>query len=142
MLSGGSTIFQGIGGHMNEPTALAPSTLRSRFVSESRMCHTLRPSFFFFLSRRARCPFIVNFSVSPARLCFNLRIPTPYALTVVTHLLFNTICTDCEHKSKLSYTTGRRSASGFRSCSVQELVQTLSTSTWHRTSTSIECKRR
>ena len=32
-------------------------------------------------------------------------------------------------------------ASGIRSCSAQQLVQTLCTSTWHRTSTSTECKK-
>ena len=32
VLSGGTTIFQGIDEHMNEPTTLAPSTMGSRWL--------------------------------------------------------------------------------------------------------------
>ena len=42
VLSGGTTIFQGIGEHMNGPTVLAPSTMR---FYRARICHSLRLSF-------------------------------------------------------------------------------------------------
>ena len=43
---------------MNEPTALAPSTMRFKVFVQSRICRSLRPSFFsFFFSHRARCAF-------------------------------------------------------------------------------------
>ena len=46
VLSGGTTFFQGIGKHMNGPTVLPSSTMRSKWFYRGRTCHSLRLPFF------------------------------------------------------------------------------------------------
>ena len=79
-----TTFFQGIGEHMNGPTILASSTMRPKWFSRGRICHSLRFSFCFSPSTQGQLPASCQILfVSPARLCFILRILTSHALTVV-----------------------------------------------------------
>ena len=69
---------------MYGPTILASSTTRSEWSSRGRICHSLRLSFCFSPSTQGQLPASCQvLFVSPARLCFILRILTSYALTVV-----------------------------------------------------------
>ena len=79
-----TTFLQGIGEHMNGPTILASSTMRPKWFSRGRICHSLRLSFCFSPSTQGQLPASCQILfVSPARLCFILRILTSHALTVV-----------------------------------------------------------
>ena len=79
-----TTFFQAIGEHMNGPTILASSTMRSKWFSRGRICHNLRLSFSFSPSTQGQLPASCQILfVLPARLCFILRILTSHALIVV-----------------------------------------------------------
>ena len=79
-----TTFFQGIGEHMSGPTIVASSTMRPKWFSRGRICHSLRLSFCFSPSTQGQLPACCKILfVSPARLCFILRILTSHALTVV-----------------------------------------------------------
>ena len=61
VLSVGTTFFQEIGEHMNEPTVWASSTMRSEWFPEADFVTASAFSLFFLPQRKTSCQHLVNF---------------------------------------------------------------------------------
>ena len=86
VLSGGTTTFQGIGEHMNEPTIWAPFTMRSKWFYRAEF--VTASAFPFFPHRRDSGQHVVKFYLCRQRHYVSpLCILTSYALTVVLSTL-------------------------------------------------------